>query len=142
MWALLNRYQRIKAIKVLYSKGFTKIEIANRLFCDASSITNFCKNYLKIEWKRGGREGNKNAGPGNGKHAIRRKTQEIVIKSGRSLRICERCKSINKWQNWSIHHKDENRSNNIDNNLEVLCNTCHATVHIKTRNRNNLGRIT
>lgn len=28
-----------------------------------------------------------------------------------------------------IHHKDRNRANNDDSNLQVLCRTCHQSVH-------------
>jgi len=41
-------------------------------------------------------------------------------------KICERCGSN---LNILVHHKDENRSNNTLDNLEVLCKKCHQNHH-------------
>lgn len=50
--------------------------------------------------------------------------------------ICNRCKSL---KNLLVHHKDENRSNNELDNLEILCKRCHQQHH---ETRDNLGRYT
>ena len=44
---------------------------------------------------------------------------------------CERC-----FQEYSllVHHKDRNRQNNEDSNLEVLCMSCHAIEHERFKN--------
>lgn len=45
---------------------------------------------------------------------------------------CERCGIIidaSKRGTWAGHHKDHNPSNNIRENLEVLCRRCHAIEH-------------
>jgi hypothetical protein len=42
---------------------------------------------------------------------------------------CSQCESTN---NLVIHHKDFDHFNNSLNNLEVLCNHCHLSLHAKT----------
>lgn len=45
---------------------------------------------------------------------------------------CERCgTTIDATQrgSWAGHHKDHNRSNNVKENLEVLCKRCHQVEH-------------
>lgn len=47
-------------------------------------------------------------------------------------RYCERCKKdlINaKSACWCIHHKDHDRTNNVDSNFELLCKWCHQMEH-------------
>ena len=62
---------------------------------------------------------------------------DTYMKNGRALPIlifkrghqCERCK-LTKWNDVNIplevHHKDGNRFNNKEENLELLCPNCHA----------------
>ncbi len=45
---------------------------------------------------------------------------------------CERCKTslVNATRyEWVIHHKDHDRSNNRDDNFELLCKRCHQLEH-------------
>lgn len=45
---------------------------------------------------------------------------------------CERCgQTIDATVRgtWAGHHKDHNRSNNIKDNLEILCKRCHQVEH-------------
>jgi len=47
-------------------------------------------------------------------------------------RYCERCtKDLTNVKSslWCVHHKDRNRSNNLDSNLELLCKRCHQIEH-------------
>ena len=62
-------------------------------------------------------------GPGNGKHSYRQ-----TILNNRPA-ICERCQFDKHAAAIVIHHKDRNRENNTDENLEVLCANCHAIEH-------------
>lgn len=48
--------------------------------------------------------------------------------------ICNKCQSL---ENLLVHHKDENRSNNELDNLEILCKRCHQKHH---ETRDKLGR--
>lgn len=45
---------------------------------------------------------------------------------------CERCmkdlRSSSKYE-WVIHHRDHDRSNNCDENFELLCKRCHQLEH-------------
>lgn len=55
---------------------------------------------------------------------------------------CERCgyKASSRFdrQNIHVHHKDGNKLNNADNNLECLCVACHASVD--NRHRENFSK--
>ena len=42
---------------------------------------------------------------------------------------CQNCESS---KNLVIHHKDEDKLNNSEDNLVVLCRTCHMKVHHRT----------
>lgn len=41
-------------------------------------------------------------------------------------KICNRCRETNKLL---VHHKDKDRTNNVVENLEVLCHRCHRAHH-------------
>lgn len=45
---------------------------------------------------------------------------------------CERCRidltNASRYQ-WCIHHKDHDRTNNTDDNFELLCKKCHQLEH-------------
>lgn len=45
---------------------------------------------------------------------------------------CERCGTnidASKRGTWAGHHKDHDRTNNVESNLEVLCKRCHQIEH-------------
>jgi hypothetical protein len=47
-------------------------------------------------------------------------------------RYCERCsKDLQDvaWFMWVLHHKDHDRTNNTENNFELLCKRCHQLEH-------------
>jgi chromosome segregation protein len=46
---------------------------------------------------------------------------------------CERCKYSKIPEVLHVHHKDRNRNNNIIENLEVLCPTCHEEEHYNNK---------
>lgn len=48
---------------------------------------------------------------------------------------CESCPETKKYL-FQIHHKDGNRENNIEENLEVVCCNCHAKRHLKLNEDN------
>ncbi len=50
--------------------------------------------------------------------------------------ICNKCGAVHKL---CVHHIDEDRTNNIVENLKVLCKRCHQSHH---ETRNNLGQYT
>lgn len=46
--------------------------------------------------------------------------------------LCERCGNTidaSKRGTWAGHHKDHDRTNNVEGNLEVLCKRCHQIEH-------------
>jgi hypothetical protein len=36
--------------------------------------------------------------------------------------------SVGKYE-WVVHHRDHDRSNNVDENFELLCKRCHQIEH-------------
>lgn len=53
---------------------------------------------------------------------------KAVVKKFNLVFVCKRCGSSNKIV---IHHKDKNRKNNNLENLEILCMSCHISLHKK-----------
>lgn len=47
---------------------------------------------------------------------------------------CPRCHKKVDMHTLVVHHKDENRDNNRLTNFEVMCFSCHNTLHNRTRN--------
>ena len=64
-------------------------------------------------------------GTGTPENTYRRKVFSIMAK----LRQCERCGFDKNVAAIVVHHKDRNRKNDADDNLEVLCANCHAIEH-------------
>ncbi len=62
---------------------------------------------------------------------------EIVKKYGKKF-ICEKCglKSHDYKKSLAVHHKDRNKKNNLINNLEILCDSCHMKEHLNEINSN------
>lgn len=53
-----------------------------------------------------------------------------------SCPLCERCEESGQVKVASIvHHRDRNPRNNIESNLEALCNDCHEREHRAERFR-------
>ena len=68
---------------------------------------------------------------GNYKHG-KYVSQTQTRKYRKKVRYCERC-GIDTWDlgrwHWVTHHKDHNHSNHAEDNLELLCKSCHAKEH-------------
>lgn len=64
----------------------------------------------------------------HGRSTFRRLAREKKV----SLGFCERCKKdlrlATQWD-WVGHHKDHNKHNNSEDNLELLCKRCHQLEH-------------
>ena len=45
---------------------------------------------------------------------------------------CEKCGNENP-DHLTVHHRDQNRQNNADENLETLCGNCHWEIHLTNR---------
>ena len=69
-------------------------------------------------------------GASNGKHLWK-----ILINNATK---CESCPEIKKYL-LQIHHKDGDRENNVEENLEVVCCNCHAKRHLKLDENNEWG---
>lgn len=55
------------------------------------------------------------------------RTAKLRLMASRE-KICERC-GYNKKEILNVHHKDRNKKNNDQTNLELLCPNCHAEEH-------------
>lgn len=58
-------------------------------------------------------------------HALRKQMREEILN-------CERCdKDLSEATryHWCVHHMDRNRTNNVRENLEMLCKRCHQIEH-------------
>lgn len=50
----------------------------------------------------------------------------------RDRRFCERCSKdlMNAGKGrWAVHHRDHDRTNNVESNWELLCKRCHQLEH-------------
>jgi hypothetical protein len=77
----------------------------------------------------GGKIGQDNQNYIHGRSVFRRWAQE---KLKHLSYCCERCGTYidaSARGTWAGHHKDHNKSNNIIENLEVLCKRCHQIEH-------------
>jgi hypothetical protein len=66
-------------------------------------------------------------GTGRADHTYRRKVFSTLGKP----KVCERCGYDKHEAAIIVHHKDRNRMNDADSNLEILCANCHAIEHWK-----------
>lgn len=64
-------------------------------------------------------------GTGSPENTYRRK---VFITLGRP-KVCERCGYDKHEAAIIVHHRDRNRMNDAEENLEVLCENCHAIEH-------------
>lgn len=53
---------------------------------------------------------------------------KVVVGSGRDIHCCSLCERTFPFR-CDIHHIDEDRSNNSEDNLSVLCPNCHRLMH-------------
>jgi len=65
-------------------------------------------------------------GKQNGRYIHGKET--TLYRSMVKKKICAHCEATT---NLCIHHKDENHYNNCLENLEVLCMSCHSSMHKK-----------
>ena len=70
-----------------------------------------------------GRAKNNLAGPTN-------QSWKTGITGYRRVITKDRCAKCNSTRHLLIHHLDEDRYNNVPENLEVLCKSCHQKYHV------------
>ena len=117
----------------------------NQIYC-CNSCRNVVHNQRKKEWKQEWREKNKEkikkqqsdyyfkikeecGGVLTGIKYFEKRRKEIH----EERRYCERCgKDLLHVSSsfWCVHHKDENRANNVDDNFELVCKRCHSQEHL------------
>jgi len=105
--------------------GRTIERSASKLLCSKHSVY-FCDRKCKdAAQKIGGCEKIQppHYGTGNGKYNYRERCSE-KLSNGCECGVKEQYKLI-------VHHKDGNRENNVDDNLEAVCANCHIKRHLK-----------
>lgn len=133
-------YKKADEIRRLQKLGMNQSQIAKELGVTQTAISSMSRTH-NIKWDIGAaarnQTGDKNPNYINGlsKSSIERLTRKIIIENNRSPYLCGRCGDVNKWQEHIRHHRDRDRSNNINSNLEVLCITCHNLEHSHERKR-------
>jgi len=55
-------------------------------------------------------------------HSLKKQYNWTCSKCGYKAHPKDRCNIL-------VHHKDSNPSNNHPDNLEVICDNCHAKIH-------------
>jgi hypothetical protein len=53
-------------------------------------------------------------------------TQSTIYRTMIEKSACAKCATT---ENLCVHHKDEDHTNNVPSNLEVLCMSCHSRMH-------------
>lgn len=140
-WKSLSRSQKIDLYTELTQEGLNQKQIAEMTGTIRENIRDFAQRHSLERANKGAPLGNKNAKThGQSKNAIKRLTRILVVQSKRSLFICERCSRKGN-EELPRHHKDRDRTNNTAENIEVLCNTCHAIDHANDRIRDENGRF-
>jgi predicted transcriptional regulator len=136
--------EQVAKIKELHEKGLTQTQVAEILGCTQTNISKISRRVGIIFTNRRDQYGPNNSQYKNGlgRSTIERLTGALVIKSGRSLFICERCGDERKdGFEHDRHHKDRDRTNNTAENIEVVCTSCHMKIHNAMRNRDGNGRF-
>lgn len=142
---MMSKSYYIDKIKELKAKGLRQFEIGRELNVSQTYVSKLSKQ-AGIKWEMGAvtrdQTGDKNPfyKGGTARSTIERLTRRVVRSSGRNLRLCERCGFESTTKELHRHHKDRNRSNNTESNLEVLCTICHNQEHEKDRVRDCNGR--
>src|SRR3989344_1275704 len=65
---------------------------------------------------------------------VQKKNRKILSEEEKDMifnKFNNQCVTCGKTEGLHIHHKDKNPSNNIIENLSVLCGVCHKKVHMK-----------
>jgi hypothetical protein len=83
----------------------------------------FCGKSCQTKWRNTEFKEEKHANWKGGTHAYRR-----IMKQSDKPPICGLCKTTDI-RVLAVHHLDENRKNNMVENLAWLCHNCHLLIH-------------
>lgn len=122
-----NNITKEYLIKKYFDEKLTQKEIANELNINQSVVQRFFKKYnLKGRKNVVGKEHHSYkhglySEKTNPKNCVRHRK---VIDKNKSCKICNKIK-----KDMDIHHIDFNHLNNKKENLQILCHSCHSTLH-------------
>lgn len=82
------------------------------------------RKYCSLECMRKGfvKQGDEKQHWSSAHHSARKLAYDVIGKD----KVCEVCGST---ENLDVHHKDGNESNNVANNLMIVCRSCHNKLH-------------
>lgn len=106
---------------------FCKTEFSMKKRSDGRSKYYFCSNFCKNSFFKNKPEERGVFSGHNGKSRLTKYRMVAFDKFEHKCNYCGYNKHIEVLQ---VHHKDKNRENNIIDNLEIVCPTCHAESHL------------
>ncbi len=130
----------------LYNKGLSLGKVGEHFGVSQQTIKRRLQLMgITIRKQSGNQSGENNPAwkGGTSRAHINRTTKRVCIENGVPLNQCQNCGKVFP-HNLNRHHKDEDRSNNKIENIEVLCVKCHNSGWFGAKHnriRNALGRF-
>jgi endogenous inhibitor of DNA gyrase (YacG/DUF329 family) len=101
---------------------------SKKRFCSKHCSGIFHSNLL--DWRKNNpdyQNGENNPGwkGGTARSTINRRARKALTEANINQNICQQCGRESPLYRFNVHHKDGDQQNNLVENLEVLCPTCH-----------------
>jgi 5-methylcytosine-specific restriction endonuclease McrA len=141
-WTEVSIKERERLVLFMINQGLSDSDIAANFHTQRENVRDFRQRRGWQGLAQGAQPNNQNAMvDGLSANTIKRLTREVILKAGRDLYTCERCGFNNPERELARHHKDRSHADNSPENLEVLCDRCHATEHLTDRIRDENGQF-
>ena len=118
MAAKLWADRRKEIVRLYHSEGLSQAAVAEHYGVTQASLQKVLKR-LKIKSQSRGRMGAANGRFVDG-------SQSVIYRKMIAKGSCAKCSTTKALV---IHHKDDNHTNNVLSNLQVLCSPCHTRLH-------------
>lgn len=140
---IISMYLKLHSIKEIATKFNIGVATVHRRLKENNIKIRNLSESLKLGFKRGRKRPNYWQGKKQPKEMVEKRASKIRGKNhylwsgGKCIRNyrkvvvkkeCELCKSKEKLL---IHHKDFDHYNDVKSNLQVLCLSCHSSIHKK-----------
>ena len=116
-------FAALKGRNVQCNECGKKVYRAPRMLERSKSEKYFCDKRCQTLWRNKMYTGEKHANYKHGKASYRSLLARAGVK-----KYCRLCKSKDE-RVLAVHHIDENRRNNVIENLMYLCHNCHHLIH-------------